>query len=79
MRWSHLPGLCISLTLYGVGLLLFLGYKVPAGSNTVRGFGWDGLVTTWWGRAMAAVLVIFLATLVLMATFKSRNDKRSNT
>jgi len=26
-----------------------LNQQVPAGSNSVRGFGWDGLVTTWLG------------------------------
>jgi membrane protein implicated in regulation of membrane protease activity len=78
MRWYQIPALLVSLALYGVGLLLILGYSVPAGSNTVRGFGWDGLVSTWWGRAMAAAFMIFLATLLVVPMFRSRNSKRSN-
>ena len=55
----------LALAFYAVGLLLVLGYRVPGG-DTVRGFAWGGLVTTWWGRAVAASFAIFLGTLLLL-------------
>jgi hypothetical protein len=66
----------IALVFYAVAVLLVLGYGVP-GRNKVTGFAWEGLVTTWWGRAAAAAFAIFMGTLFLLAAKRLLHGKRS--
>ena len=65
----------IALVFYAVAVLLILGYRTPGG-NKVSGFAWDGLVTTWWGRAAAAAFAVFIGTLFLLAAKRRLHAKR---
>ena len=70
MRWRFLTGLLVALGFYLTALYTLVGSLVPVTGGTIRAFAWGGLMSTWWGRAMAAAFLVFMGTLFLLGAVR---------